>query len=155
MGEVSPIQTYKLQVELYNHPDPNTVAYVFRGLKESFYLGFEPSMHNLEICSHPPFMHPAVIDKYLQNEVGIGRVGGPFSTPPKSNLHISSFGVIPKRNQTGQCRLILDFSSRTGNSVNDAVPKDKFSVQYMKVDDIIDTIMRLDRGTLVAKFDGS
>ena len=70
-----------------------------------------------------------------------------------SNLHISSFGVIPKRNQAGQWRLILDLSSPTGNSVNDGIPKDKFSVQYMKVDDIIDTIMHLGRGTLVAKFD--
>ena len=34
-----------------------------------------------------------------------------------------------------------------------ALEKDPFTVQYMKVDDIIDRIMSLGRGTLLAKFD--
>ena len=42
--------------------------------------------------------------------------------------------MIPKRNQAGQWRLILDLSSPNGNSVNDGIPKDKFSVQYMKAE---------------------
>jgi len=37
--------------------------------------------------------------------------------------------------------------------VNDEVPKDPFSVQYMKVDDIIPGIMSFGRGALLAKFD--
>jgi hypothetical protein len=61
--------------------------------------------------------------------------------------------VIPKRNQEGKWRLILDLSSPTGNSVNDGIPKDKFSVQYMHVDDIINAVMELGRGALIAKFD--
>ena len=40
-----------------------------------------------------------------------------------------------------------------GHSVNDGVPKDPFSVQYMKVDDIITGIMSFGRGALLAKFD--
>ena len=40
-----------------------------------------------------------------------------------------------------------------GASVNDGIPKDVFSVQYMSVDDIIDGIMTYGRGTLMAKFD--
>ena len=34
-----------------------------------------------------------------------------------------------------------------------ALEKDPFMVQYIKVDDIIDRIMSLGRGTLLAKFD--
>ena len=34
-----------------------------------------------------------------------------------------------------------------------ALEKTPFAVQYMKVDDIIDGIMLLGRGTLLAKFD--
>ena len=34
-----------------------------------------------------------------------------------------------------------------------ALEKDPFIVQYIKVDDIIDRIMSLGRGTLLAKFD--
>ena len=49
--------------------------------------------------------------------------------------------------------MILDLSSPDGHSVNDGIRKDPFTVQYMKVDDIIDGIMLLRRGTLLAKFD--
>ena len=62
-------------------------------------------------------------------------------------------GVIPKKHQPGKWRLILDLSSPVGASVNDGIPKDVFSVQYMSVDDIIDGIMTYGRGTLMAKFD--
>ena len=46
-----------------------------------------------------------------------------------------------------------DLSSPDGHSVNDGIRKDPFTVQYMKVDDTIDRIMSLGRGTLLAKFD--
>ena len=49
--------------------------------------------------------------------------------------------------------MILDLSSPDGHSVNDGIRKDNFTVQYMKVDDIIDGIVLLGRGTLLAKFD--
>ena len=73
--KVSPIQTDKLQAELYNHPDPNRVAYVLRSLKEGFHPGFEPSTATLKSTSknlQSSSLHPAVIDKYLQNEVEMG-----------------------------------------------------------------------------------
>ena len=156
VAEVSPIQVDKLQLELRNHPNQGKVAYVLNGLKEGFHLGFELSTTSLKSASRnlqSASLHPSVIDKYLQTEVANGRVAGPFSTPPLSNLHISGFGVIPKRNQEGKWRLILDLSSPTGNSVNDGIPKDKFSVQYMHVDDSINAVMELGRGALIAKFD--
>ena len=40
-----------------------------------------------------------------------------------------------------------------GHSVNDGIGKDHFTVQYMKVDEIIYGIMSLGRGTLLAKLD--
>ena len=49
--------------------------------------------------------------------------------------------------------MILDLSSPAGYSVNDGIPKDTFSVQYMQVDDIINAVVELGRGALIAKFD--
>ena len=49
--------------------------------------------------------------------------------------------------------MILNLSSPDGHSVNDGIRKDPFTVQYVKVDDTIDGIMSLGRGTLLAKFD--
>lgn len=98
-------------------------------------------------------LQPSVIDDYLQTELPKKRVAGPFSTPLLPNLHISPFGVIPKKHQPNKWRLILDLSHPEGHSVNDEVPKDPFSVQYIKVDDIIAAFMSFGRGALLAKFD--
>ena len=38
--------------------------------------------------------NPQVIDNYLQSEVQLGRVAGPFSESPLPVLHVSHFGVI-------------------------------------------------------------
>ena len=52
--------------------------------------------------------HPSVIDDYLKKEVTLGRVLRPTNLPPIFNLHISCFGVIPKKGSGW--RLILDHS---------------------------------------------
>ena len=93
----------------------------------------------------------------LQTELEKGRVAGPFPFPPfpssYPDLHVSRCGVIPKKNQPGKWCLILYLSSLSGRTVNDGIPKEDFSVHYMKVDDIISGIMARSRGSLMAKFD--
>ena len=90
-------------------------------------------------------LQPSVIDDYLHRELAKGRIAGPFSSPLLPRLHISCFGVIPKKHQPGKWRLILNLFSPDGHSVNDGIRKDPFTVQYMKVDDTIDGIMSLGR----------
>ena len=155
-SQVSPLRLDQFQTELQHHPDQAAVAYVLSGLREGFRIGFESSMVNLKSASsnmRSSFEHPFVIDSYLQTEVSSGRVAGPFSAPPFPSLHISRFGVIPKNNQPGKWRLILDLSSPVGHSVNDGIPKPPFTVQYVSVDAVIEGIMARGRGTLMAKFD--
>ncbi|MEM6772491.1 MAG: reverse transcriptase domain-containing protein, partial [Bacteroidota bacterium] len=96
---------------------------------------------------------PAIVEEYLNHEVTLGRVAGPFSFPPLPDLHISSFGVIPKSGQPGKWRLIIDLSALEGRSVNDGIDPDNFSLQYIKVDDVITMVGRLGVGALMAKFD--
>ena len=98
-------------------------------------------------------LQPSVIDNYLHRELAKGRIACPFSSPLLPHLHISRFGVIPKKHQPGKWRLILNLFSPHGHSVNDGIRKDPFTVQYMKVDDTIDGIRPLGRGTLLAEFD--
>ena len=73
--------------------------------------------------------------------------------PQVIDLHVSHFGVIPKRHQPGKWLLILDLSSLAGHSVNDGIAGEDYSLQYMKADDIIAAIMRMERGSHMAKFD--
>ena len=66
---------------------------------------------------------------------------------------VSRFGVIPKDNQPGKWRLILDLLSPKNHSVNDGIPKELCSMQYASVDDAIHMIMQAGQGCQLAKID--
>ena len=57
--------------------------------------------------------HPAVVQDYLENECSKGRVLGPFPPEAVPEVHVSRFGVIPKRG-VNKWRLILDLRHQTG-----------------------------------------
>ena len=77
--------------------------------------------------------HPEVITKYIEKERAKGRILAPFHVndiePP---VQISRFGVIPKGHTTGKWRLRPDLSFPEGSSVNDGIPSDLYSIQYLK-----------------------
>ncbi len=103
--------------------------------------GFNDSIISGRLCA---------FDAYLSNEVAKVRVAGPFATLPFPHLQCSPFGVIPKKGPPGKWRLILNLSSPNQHSVNDGIPKDLFSLQYISVDDAIGILRP---GALMAKFD--
>lgn len=153
-SSVSPLKADRFALELKNHPDQELVSFVLIGIREGFRLGFNmtplrPAKRNKKSAEE----HPDVVDDYLGNEVALGRVAGPFDFPLLPSLHISSFGVIPKSGQPGKWRLIVDLSSPDGSSVNDGIDPDSFSLQYIKVDDIIRMVGQFGTGALMAKFD--
>ena len=79
-------------------------------------------------------------------------VAGPFKTAPLASLHISSFGVIPKKGQPGKWQLIVDLSP-DGASVNDRINPDDFTLHYVTIDHIICMASCSGKGALLAKFD--
>ena len=99
------------------------------------------------------YQHAGVIDVYLANEVRLGGMVGPFNSTPVQNLHMSSFGVIPKKGQPGKWYLIVDLSSPQGHSVSDGIDPDSWHLQYIKIDDIINMVLKFGPGALMAKFD--
>ena len=120
-----------------------------------FRLGFHHSRKLKSATTNKPSakQHPDVIDRYLANEVSLGRVAGPFTSPPLPNLHISSFGVIAKKGQPGKWTLMVDLSSPVGWSVNDGIDPDEFTLQYITVDQIISMVSKDGQGALMAKLD--
>ena len=99
--------------------------------------------------------HPEPIDRYIREEVAARRIIGPLALAEELNckIQISRFGVIPKPHHPGKWSLITDLSSPAGNSVNDGVGSHLCSLSYASVDDAVDRIRRLGRGTALAKFD--
>ena len=80
------------------------MAFVLEGLRFGFKLGFSPPQSLKPAKRNKPsaYEHPSVIDEYLATEVSLGRVAGPFASPPVPLLHVSSFGVIPQKGSTGK-----------------------------------------------------
>ena len=77
---------------------------------------------------------------------------GPFSKESLPHVQVSPFGVIPK-SEPGKWRLILDLSAPEGCSVNDGISKESCSLSYMSVDDVAARVVKMGRGSLMAKFD--
>ena len=106
---VSPLKADHFPGELRHYPDQDKVGYVLQGLGHSFQRGF--SCHQTlqpAKCNKPSaYQHPMVIDEYLAYEVLLGRVAGPFCTPPLASLHISSFAVTVELDSLVQVARLL------------------------------------------------
>ena len=95
---------------------------------------------------------PHIIREYLAEECAEGRVIGPLRLDSYPNVHISPFGIIPKK-ATGKYRLIVDLSSPHDCSVNDGVAEDLSSLQYVTVDEAAAAMVHKGAGALLAKVD--
>ena len=61
-------------------------------------------------------------------------------------------GVVPKKHSC-EWRTIYHLSYPQGDSINDHIPKDPYSLSYVRVDDAINIIQSLGRGAFMAKTD--
>ena len=95
--------------------------------------------------------HPEVAKEYLREECSQGRIMGPLDPSKFPDVHISRFGVIPKK--SGKWRLIVDLSHSPDKSVNDGIQGDACSLTYMTVANAVEVIAERGRGTLLAKVD--
>ena len=96
--------------------------------------------------------HPVDISANLSKEMSLGRVAGPFFSLPLPNFQCDPIGVVPKKHST-EWRTIYHLSYPSGDSANDHIPKDPYSLQYLRVDDTIRILTSLGLGAYMAKTD--
>jgi len=142
--------------ELAGHPDQQFAALILKGLECGFRTGFlnkavtiRSSKRNLISALE----HPKVVTKYIEKElelVYITRVGL-VTGQSSQGTQLSPLGVIPKKRKD-QWRLIMDLSAPQGHSINDSINKELCSCHYMSVNQVAYQIMRLGKGTLMAKW---
>ena len=96
-----------------------------------------------------------MVSSYLKAEHDAGRIMGPITAvdAEKAGVHINRFGVIPKPNQPGKWRLIVDLSHPRGASINDGVDPGLCSLSYSSVDEAAVEIAKLGSGVVLAKLD--
>ena len=155
-GITTPLKLDYWQQQLSSHPDQKFAQLILTGIERGFKIGFQGAPlkgkggNMLSTRSHPE-----VVSDYIAAELALGRIAelGPLETAKDLGIHTSPFGVIPKKHKPDKWRLILDLSSPVGFSVNDGISKESSSLNYTSTDDVVEAILILGRGSLMAKLD--
>ena len=149
---VTPVRANILEKFLEGY-DQSSSKFLVEGISQGFHLNFEGS-RTFRVSKNLLSAHKnhEVVNEKLQKEVALGRIMGPFSTPPFQNLQCSPIGLVPKK-ELNEYRLIHHLSYPFGNSINDFIPEHLCSVSYNTVDDAIKIMKQLGTGCLLAKTD--
>ena len=128
--------------------DPAETTFLIHGFHIN-YFG-TPSLSSLH--NHPSASaHRDIVTQKLAKELSLGRVAGPFSSPPFLNFQSSPLGVVFKKEHNA-FRLIHDLSYH-GNSINEGIPKEFSMVTYETLDHVLSLLSQFGRGALLAKTD--
>lgn len=69
------------------------------------------------------------------------------------HVQVSPIGLVPKKGQQDQWRMIVDLSFPHSRSVNEGISKTLCSLSYSSVDTAVSEIMKKGRGTTLSKND--
>ena len=103
-------------------------------------------------------MYPTHIEKFLARDLALGRIFGPFPSPPFADAVINPLNTVPKKDSLDR-RVILNLSHpKEGPSVNSGTPKDTYlgedwRLRYVRVDDLVEIVLALGRGCVIYKRD--
>ena len=132
------------------------VDYITAGITDGFRVGFNYAKC---ACSSAKgnmpsaLQHPGIVEEYVSKTFAERRVIGPLPLGLVPRLQVSSFGVIPKKNQPNKWQLILDLSHPAEVSVNDGISESLSTLSYITIDSMTDKICQLGQGSLLAKMD--
>ena len=138
------------------HPDREFATYILQGISQGFHIGFNRqavALRQAQGNMRSIASNPTVVADYLLKERQAGRLSGPIPSEKQGACQISPIGLIPKRNQPGRWRLIVDLSSPHGHSVNDGIDTDLCSMQYVTLDQAVKMVQRMGKGTQLSKLD--
>ena len=113
--------------------------FVINGLRQGFRLGISNTslLHSSCRALRPQDL---LLEKVMEGIQANGIIR-PFKYPPFSDLHISPLRMIEKK-VAGKFRLIHNFFSPSGHSVNDSISDELNSVKYCKVSDVVDYLLK-------------
>ena len=88
------------------------------------------------------------VSAYLEQELNAERIvwAGSLEQTLRMGIHISPFGVIPKKERSNKWRLTLDLLSPDGSSMNDGIAKEWCTLQYMSVSEVASKVAKYPYG---------
>ena len=103
-GVFTPLKLAQWEHMLAHHPDREYVGYILSGIQEGFRVGYERGVHRLGSARKNMKSveeNPQVVSDYLEAEKREVLLG-PFKRSEVAEVHLSRFGVIPKKSQPGK-----------------------------------------------------
>ena len=91
------------------------------------------------------------VTKSINANLALGRVVGPWTSPPIPQFVSSPLGAF--RKPSGKVRVIHDLSFPPGQSINDFIDPEAFSLQYVTVDQVAQACAEFDEPPYLAKSD--
>ena len=156
---VSPITINidRLKHELKGHPDRDFVRNLIRGLEEGFYTGVtSPPEYTYECKNNMSALkNPGQTQELLQIELDKGYLIGPYTQSPFENFRINPLSVA-SRKYSEKKRLVVDMSAPHEcevPSINSLISKEEFSLSYVKIDEAVQIIQSLGKGSWLCKTD--
>lgn len=149
----SPLNTIMIENCLEDYPDFKTKQELIEGLKFGFKLEYTgPRIPTSCSNSNSVLQNGKAVREKLSKEISLGRISGPFLSPPFPTFRSSPLALIPK-SVPGEYRLILNLSYPPEKSVNDFIDKEHCTVRYSSIDDAVKMVQKLGKGALLAKAD--
>ena len=113
-----------LGVMLPGHPDREYADYIVSGIRDGFLVGYTYGATTLSSAKknmQSAEENPHVVEEYVEAELVLGVLLGPYQREKVTGVHLNRFGVIPKSSQPGKWRLIVDLSHLEGRCINDGI----------------------------------
>ena len=147
---ITPVQWEPLKLFIQGYHYAN---YLLEGFSQGFYLGYEgPRVFRTSPNLNYSQDLPEIITQSIGKEVKLGRIKGPFTDPPYSNLQVSPVGCVPKK-ASNEYRMIYHLSYPKGASINTYICDELSTVQYASFDDAVQLLLNIGPNALMAKTD--
>ncbi|XP_053404896.1 uncharacterized protein LOC128558742 [Mercenaria mercenaria] len=148
----TPVKTPVLKERLHFYPDGDDAKFLLDGFCSRFKLNYcGPRIPVISENLSSARQHKSLLSAKLFEEKCLGRLMGPFPSPPISNFRINPVGLVPKN--SGGWRLITNLSHPIGSSVNEFISPEYSKVQYFQFDNAVNMVHRLGTGAYMAKAD--
>ena len=129
------------------------VQFILSGIQSGVGIGYFGPQRSLVSPNWPSSLENRVkVTEVINNNLYHGRVAGPWDHPPLANFVSSPLGAVTKKH-TDKVRVIHDLSWPPGQSVNDGISKEDYTLSYSTIDDAVDKCLLFSEPCWMAKCD--
>jgi len=152
----TPIDIQRLKYITTGHPNKEFISYILDGLTNGFRYNYKNKRHNNIENNLPSIkLNESAFIESINRELTLGRIAGPYKLGnlPVESYRINPCGLVPKRDNQNEFRVIHHHSAPRFDSVNDGINKEDFSTSYENVGHASKRIRTFGKGCLLAKVD--